>query len=161
MPPHARVACAHGLAARPAPGARPPRVRTHCGVLRTPFQTESASADPSATPGAERLSGPETPPLPLPARGEEDELYRLLDVPSCATQEEVKRAWRRLALKLHPDKAGSAAPEAFHAVRRAFATLSDPLQRAAYDLTRHRSKTEMLAWLLSANGLSTDWQTQR
>ncbi|ETL81249.1 hypothetical protein L917_18389 [Phytophthora nicotianae] len=60
--------------------------------------------------------------------------YEVLSVQQTATDNEVKKAYRKLALKLHPDKnSAPGAEDAFKAVGKAFAVLSDPDKRAHYD----------------------------
>ena len=61
-------------------------------------------------------------------------LYDVLGVSIQAPRGEVKRAYRKLALRLHPDKCASpTANERFKAVQEAYATLGDRSRRAAYD----------------------------
>jgi len=65
----------------------------------------------------------------------EHELFRILDVPSSANADDLKKAYRVLALRLHPDKcAARGADAAFKRVSAAYAVLSDPRQRAAHVL---------------------------
>ncbi len=60
--------------------------------------------------------------------------YEILGVPRNATQEEIKRAFRRLARQYHPDVNKSPdAEERFKEINEAYAVLSDPEKRAAYD----------------------------
>lgn len=60
--------------------------------------------------------------------------YRVLGVPRAANAEELKKAFRRLARKYHPDLSREPDAEArMKEVNEAFATLSDPEKRAAYD----------------------------
>ena len=63
-----------------------------------------------------------------------DDIYAILDVPRNATASDVKRAYRKLALKLHPDKCTEAgAEDAFARVSNAFTVLSDADKRRHYD----------------------------
>jgi curved DNA-binding protein len=60
--------------------------------------------------------------------------YQVLDVPRAATQDEIKRAYRKLARKFHPDVSKEKdAEERFKAVQEAYEVLKDPEKRAAYD----------------------------
>lgn len=53
--------------------------------------------------------------------------YEILEVSKDATEMELKKQYRKLALALHPDKnKAPGAAEAFKAVGNAFGTLSDP-----------------------------------
>jgi curved DNA-binding protein len=62
------------------------------------------------------------------------DFYATLGVPRTASQEEIQRAYRRLARKLHPDVNKSPeAEERFKDVSEAYSVLSDPEQRKRYD----------------------------
>ena len=60
-------------------------------------------------------------------------LYALLDVPEDASDAEIKRAYRALAKKYHPDLNPDAEPGRFARVSEAHEVLSDGSKRAAYD----------------------------
>ena len=57
--------------------------------------------------------------------------YEVLGVAKDATQEEIKKAYRKLASTLHPDKGGDTAK--FQAVQGAYAAIETPEKRAQYD----------------------------
>ncbi|CEP11149.1 hypothetical protein [Parasitella parasitica] len=60
--------------------------------------------------------------------------YKVLKVDKKCTETEIKKSYRKLALKFHPDKNNSpGADEAFKLISKAFTVLSDPQKRAIHD----------------------------
>lgn len=57
--------------------------------------------------------------------------YKILGVDKKASPEEIKKAYRKLALQHHPDKGGDEAE--FKKINEAYQILSDPQKRAQYD----------------------------
>ena len=66
--------------------------------------------------------------------------YKVLGVTMSATAAAIRTAYRRLALALHPDRAGEESKEAFQKIALAYEVLADPAKRARYDdrLTREQ-----------------------
>ena len=63
--------------------------------------------------------------------------YAILGVSPTATPRQIKRAYRALARRYHPDtRTGSAPTSLFHEIQVAYAVLSDPHRRQAYDRRR-------------------------
>lgn len=64
--------------------------------------------------------------------------YKVLGVARDATPQDIKKAFRVLARKWHPDVAGAdpSAAEKFKEIREAYEVLSDPVRRARYDRRR-------------------------
>ncbi len=65
--------------------------------------------------------------------------YEVLGVERGAGEEEIKKAYRKMAVKFHPDKnpGDKAAEERFKELGEAYEALSDPQKRAAYDQYGH------------------------
>ncbi|QFY14481.1 DnaJ domain-containing protein [Nonomuraea phyllanthi] len=77
---------------------------------------------------------PPRPPKARPAAGET--FYQVLGVERGASDDDIKRAYRRLARQLHPDvNPDPGAAERFKRVTEAYDVLSNPSKRKTYDLT--------------------------
>ena len=74
----------------------------------------------------------------------ERDYYALMGLPPGASEEEIRRAYRRLALQWHPDR-NPGKPEAgdrFKDISEAYAILIDPAKRRAYDRARAAGATD-------------------
>lgn len=65
--------------------------------------------------------------------------YELLEVSRSASDAEIKKAYRKLAMKYHPDRNpdDASAEEKFKEIQNAYSILSDPQKRSAYDQFGH------------------------
>jgi molecular chaperone DnaJ len=70
---------------------------------------------------------------------EQRDLYEIIGVSKSATEAEIKKAYRKLAMKYHPDRNpnDASSEEKFKEVQKAYAILSDPKKRQAYDQFGH------------------------
>jgi molecular chaperone DnaJ len=62
-----------------------------------------------------------------------DDHYTVLGIGPTVGAAEIRRAYRQLALRHHPDRAGVAATATFQRIVEAYRVLSDPAARARYD----------------------------
>eukprot|EP00958_Prasinococcus_capsulatus_P002713 scaffold234_cov406-Prasinococcus_capsulatus_cf.AAC.16 len=69
--------------------------------------------------------------MPQRPKGDNSKYYKLLDVDKDASAEEIKKAYRKKAIKEHPDKGGD--PEKFKEISLAYQVLSDPNKKQIYD----------------------------
>jgi molecular chaperone DnaJ len=74
------------------------------------------------------------------------DLYEVLDIERGASDEEIKRAYRRMAVKYHPDKnqGDSQAEDAFKEVGEAYRVLADENLRARYDRYGHEGVSSQM-----------------
>jgi len=73
--------------------------------------------------------------------------YEVLDVPKDASKQEIKRTYRKLALKYHPDRNKSPdAEEKFKEISEAYAVLSDDEKRSQYDQFGHAGISGRYTW---------------
>lgn len=67
------------------------------------------------------------------------DLYEILGVPRTASDEDIKKAYRKLAMQFHPDRnpGDKKAEERFKEISHAYDILQEPQKRAAYDRMGH------------------------
>ncbi len=63
------------------------------------------------------------------------DLYKILDITKNASSDEIRKAFRKLSLKHHPDRGGN--EEEFKKLNRAFEILGDPQKKREYDMKQN------------------------
>ena len=108
----------------------------HFGVVEQEFASLVSEQPPDTRLlKQDRPGSPNSVLIPLMVRS----FYDVLLVNRNATLDEIKLAFKRQALQVHPDKGGS--KEAFHLVYQALETLSDPETRKRYDQRMNLTST--------------------
>jgi molecular chaperone DnaJ len=78
--------------------------------------------------------------------------YKALNVSPSASADEIRKAFRKLALLYHPDKnKASSAQGIFREIREAYEILRDPVKRADYNYRRYASAAKQSARPLAEN----------
>lgn len=83
--------------------------------------------------------------------------YEILEVSKNATPEEIKKAYRKQALKFHPDKnPDKAAEDKFKEAAEAYEVLSDPQKRSRYDQFGHAGVSGAAGGGFSGHGMTVE-----
>jgi curved DNA-binding protein len=80
--------------------------------------------------------------------------YEILQISPNAEPETIHRVFRLLAQRFHPDNANTGNEAQFRALNNAYRVLSDPEERARYDVVHAKLRQER--WRLVASGLEAD-----
>ena len=97
------------------------------------------------------------------------DLYEVLGVSPSVTTAELRRAYRKLALVHHPDRAGPASAQRFAQIAEAYRMLADPTARTAYDAFRFERTAARVqtpddlrddgsTWSVGRNNWSASWR---
>jgi DnaJ-class molecular chaperone len=82
--------------------------------------------------------------------------YEVLGVTADAGAEEIKRAYRQLARRYHPDISGDERGAAFLELARAYEVLSDPERRRSYDVESRSASARRGEWVLSVDPMADE-----
>ncbi|XP_056146899.1 dnaJ homolog subfamily B member 5 isoform X2 [Lampris incognitus] len=108
-------------------GVKHKNVNVKCKV-RVMHRDDSSSSSSSGSSRSEQ----EAPCLSIKPVGKD--FYKVLGVAPDSNEDEIKRAYRKLALKFHPDKNSDAdAEDKFKEIAEAYEILTDPKKRSIYD----------------------------
>jgi len=80
--------------------------------------------------------------------------YEILQISTTAEPETVHRVFRLLAQRFHPDNAETGSETQFRLLNEAYQVISDPQQRAKYDVVHARQRQER--WRLVASGAQSE-----
>lgn len=88
-----------------------------------------------------------------------EDLYKLLEIEENATQEMIKKSFRKLSLKYHPDR-NPAGSDKFKKISNAYEILSDPQKRTKYNLEKNNLfqniDSDLINIFFSGNNVSSD-----
>ena len=99
-------------------------------------ETSQTKAKENAAKDAQNKSTPQTP----------QSHYEVLGIEPDADDAMIKRAWKTLSLKLHPDKTQGTTKSEFQNLQSAYEVLSDPAKKKQYDLTLKKQKQRVVAY---------------
>ena len=77
------------------------------------------------------------------------DLYYILELQSNASQDDIKKAYKKLALKYHPDKSKDKNTDKFQSISMAYEILSDPEQRSRYDKMNPQKKDTIFEMIIN------------
>jgi len=87
--------------------------------------------------------------------------YDILQVSSSAEPETINRVFRLLAQRFHPDNQQTGNEERFRIILEAYSVLSDPAQRAKYDLSHDEQKKERWRLVTAGDQIENDFEVEQ
>ena len=127
----------------PSRSDRPERTTESSGNASEPFPASSSTSSSSNGQQRAYTAEQESGAKKILSQAKSSH-YEVLGVSKKATPDEIKKAYRKLALKFHPDKNSAPSAEAaFKAISTAFDCLSDPTKRETYDQYGHESAEQI------------------
>src|SRR6202140_2419414 len=93
--------------------------------------------------------------------GEASEYYEILQISANAEPETIHRVYRLLAQRFHPDNADTGNDTRFRLITEAYHVLTDPEQRARYDVGYHRQRQERCRLVSQAAESESDFTIER
>lgn len=87
--------------------------------------------------------------------------YELLQVSSNADPDTIHRVYRFLAQRFHPDNKETGNESRFRAVHEAYSVLSDPEQRARYDIVHHQRTKDRWRLVSSGDNSENDFELEQ
>ena len=87
---------------------------------------------------------------------EKDNLYNVLEVPETASAEDIKKAYRKLSLKWHPDKNQNSqeSVDKFQKISSAYEILGNPDKKDQHDMMRNNPFSSMMGQCMGRGGMS-------
>lgn len=87
--------------------------------------------------------------------------YELLQISPNADPEMVHKVYRLLAQRFHPDNTTTGDPARFRQLREAYTVLSDPEQRARYDVGYHQQRQSRVKLVSSTGRVAGDFEYEQ
>ncbi len=93
------------------------------------------------------------------AKGGKPDFYEVLGVSKTASADDIKKAYKKLARKYHPDlnPGNKAAEEKFKAISEAYSVLGDEEKRKQYDRFGTTGPMPDMEWATAGGGAGVDW----
>ncbi|KAF5753042.1 chaperone protein dnaJ 11 chloroplastic [Tripterygium wilfordii] len=152
------------LSLSPTQFLRPPPSASPSAGFRPPIIIATATATTTTTTFKEKKASSSYLRPPQGRMASSTSLYEILGLPTGATREEVKSAYRRLARVCHPDVAAverkDRSADEFIKIHAAYCTLSDPEKRAVYDRKIFRRPVRPLSTGFSGY-TGRNWETDQ
>jgi curved DNA-binding protein len=87
--------------------------------------------------------------------------YEVLQVSPNAEADTIQRVYRLLAQQYHPDNKDTGSAERFRKIHEAYSVLSNPEQRARYDIVHHQQKQDRWRQIAKGAEAENDFQIER
>ena len=90
-----------------------------------------------------------------------EDYYDVLQVSTNAEPETINRVFRLLAQRFHPDNQQTGDENRFRTILQAYSVLSDPEQRASYDVKHERQQKDRWNLVAAGNQIENDFELER
>src|SRR5262245_59340954 len=87
--------------------------------------------------------------------------YEVLQVSASADPDTIQRVYRYLAQRFHPDNRETGSDAKFREVHQAYTVLSDPEQRARYDIVHQQSRQDRFKLVATAGDIRNEFEMEQ